>query len=379
MTGQTAKPLRLAVCTSELGRGGPEGVMLTLLTHLDRSRFEPSLCVGDATGSRRGDVPDDVELHEVGWATDRYPLGGLIRAFRSIRPDVVLATHRMTPVAVAASRAVRPRPRVVVRPANFATLAMSSADDKTAWKHRIADGLSRRLIGRADAIVAQSRAMEQDIRSRLPSRSGPTLVQVNNPIDLDGLNQHTAARRPDDAGDPMLVTVGRLARQKGVDRVIDAFHDVVATSHGARLWIVGDGPEREQLEHQTVRLGLDDSIVFTGHLDDPLGLVAAADLYVTGARWEGLSNALIEAQALGVPAVAFDGPASGDMVIEHGSSGEVIPHLHPERLARGIRTALEMDFDRTTVREVCRERFGIARTVGGYEDLLAGATALARP
>jgi glycosyltransferase involved in cell wall biosynthesis len=112
--------------------------------------------------------------------------------------------------------------------------------------------------------------------------------------------------RPVGHGGPVLVTVGRLALSKGYDLLIDAMTTVKRTWPGARLRIVGDGPEASRLRAQVAASGLSDSVMFLGAGD--VGVVrselAPADLFVVSSRDEGLPRTLLEAAAAGLPIVA---------------------------------------------------------------------------
>src|SRR5207244_10194022 len=111
-------------------------------------------------------------------------------------------------------------------------------------------------------------------------------------------------RIPADA--PLLLFVGRLAREKGVPLLLDAMAGLPA-----KVWLllVGDGPERRELEAQVQRLGLTDRVVFAGeqdhaHVVDALG---ASDLFVFPAHTDAAGLAVPEAIAAGRAAVAGAG------------------------------------------------------------------------
>ena len=109
---------------------------------------------------------------------------------------------------------------------------------------------------------------------------------------------------PDDAF--LVCGVGRFKRFKGFDLLIDA----VAQVDGAHLWLVGDGPEAENLLRQAEDLGISGRVKFLGWQDDPTRFLASCDAYVLPSRDEALGNTLIEAWRMGVPSVASmtDGP-----------------------------------------------------------------------
>jgi glycosyltransferase involved in cell wall biosynthesis len=146
--------------------------------------------------------------------------------------------------------------------------------------------------------------------------------------------------RPVAGGGPVLVTVGRLALSKGYDLLLDAMTVVVRTSPGARLRIVGDGPEAPRLRAQAAACGLSDSVTFLGAGDVDLvrSELARADLFVVSSRDEGLPRTLLEAAAAGMPIVATS--VGGIPTAAAGWPTATIVSAEASALAEGILRAL---------------------------------------
>lgn len=134
---------------------------------------------------------------------------------------------------------------------------------------------------------------------------------------------------------PHIVTAGRLVPWKRVDAVIDA----VRTLGQGSLIIIGDGPERAQLEaHASERLPY---ALFTGILPhaETLGVMADADVFVLNSSYEGLSHFLIEALSLGVPSVAS--AVGGNVeLIQSSSDGTLVTSGDARALVQGIEAML---------------------------------------
>src|SRR5262249_42678557 len=118
-------------------------------------------------------------------------------------------------------------------------------------------------------------------------------------------------RIPDDA--ILLLYVGRLGREKGVPLLLDAIAGLPAE---VQLLVVGDGPERRELEAQAQRLGLIGRVVFAGQLDHAhvVDALFASDLFVFPSQTETLGLAVLEAMAAGRPVVAVRGGAVAEIV-----------------------------------------------------------------
>jgi glycogen synthase len=134
---------------------------------------------------------------------------------------------------------------------------------------------------------------------------------------------------------PRVLFVGRLAPQKGVSTLVEAAG--LLEDPGARILLVGDGPERPKLERDAERLGVDDRLHFVGffaHERLPAAM-AHADLLVLPSLYEELGTVLLEAMQAALPIVASKTGGIPD-VIENGVNGMLVPPGDPEALARAI-------------------------------------------
>ncbi|HSF87485.1 MAG TPA: glycosyltransferase [Acidimicrobiia bacterium] len=139
---------------------------------------------------------------------------------------------------------------------------------------------------------------------------------------------------------PMVITVGRQEYQKGHVHLVRAFASVVEACPTAMLFIAGrSGHAAARIVASIQEYELAESVVRLGHRSDVPDLLAAADLFVFPSVYEGLGGALIEALALGLPAVVSDLPALREVVVD-GENAIVVPPADPGALASAIVTLL---------------------------------------
>lgn len=100
--------------------------------------------------------------------------------------------------------------------------------------------------------------------------------------------------------------VGRLSKEKGHDKLLDIMEALVSSGVEIRCYIVGDGELRGNLESMVNEKGLTASVVFTGHVQNPVELYMLFDLLFITSIKEGLPNVALEAIAIGIPVVSFD-------------------------------------------------------------------------
>ncbi|MGH2754660.1 MAG: glycosyltransferase [Actinomycetota bacterium] len=255
--------------------------------------------------------------------------------------------------------------------------------EPNAWSFEAVDGpiagmvraWERRGSRWTDAIICVSRA-EMDL-GRAAGIEGEWRV-IPNGIDLHRFppasrDDLQAARRilgiPDD---PMVVCVGRLSEQKGQDLLLDAWPLVLAACSEARLYLVGDGPERTTLETRgSARVGL------VGERADVPAWLAAADVVAMPSRWEGCSLTMLEAMARARSIVASDVSGAREALDE--GAGRVVPIGNVAVLGAAIVERLKdpglRDSEGRTGRRRAEERHDLRKTsqqiADEYEAILA--------
>jgi GalNAc-alpha-(1->4)-GalNAc-alpha-(1->3)-diNAcBac-PP-undecaprenol alpha-1,4-N-acetyl-D-galactosaminyltransferase len=127
------------------------------------------------------------------------------------------------------------------------------------------------------------------------------------------------------SGQPIMLAVGRLDRQKGHDLLLQAFAATDAARSGWRLVILGEGPERPNLERLASELGIQDAVSMPGVVREPAEWLYEAQLFVLPSRYEGFPNALLEAMACGCAVIAADCPSGPAEIVRDGENGLLIP------------------------------------------------------
>lgn len=152
---------------------------------------------------------------------------------------------------------------------------------------------------------------------------------------------------PDDS--VLIGSVGRLIPQKGFSDLLDALALVTPRHPNVMCLIVGDGPLRASLEHQCRILGLDRRVRFVGAHLEPWRVLAMCDMVVLPSLFEGLSLALLEALAIGMPVITTQVGGAAE-VVTSGHNGLLVPPGRPAALAE----AVERMLDDAQLRAACR-------------------------
>ena len=182
----------------------------------------------------------------------------------------------------------------------------------------------------ATGIIAQSK-MAADYKYKVFGNSINVRIIPNTMRDI--VDCPNLERRP------WVVSLGRLAYEKGVDRLIDAFSRIFEHKEW-RLVLIGDGPERKSLEDQAENLGIKDRVDFLGGRNDVDSLLAQSSIFVIPSRCEGFPNALCEAMASPLPCISFDSISASDL-IENRVNGVVVPDGDIDGLAKEIEILMD--------------------------------------
>ncbi len=302
-------PRRVLFMISSMRGGGSEQQTLLLLRHLDRSRFQPSLYLLDRDGPWMSQIPGDVTVHcddDSNRGSLYFPgralrnqVGQLAKLLRQESFDVVYdRTFHMTLIAGPACRELAiPRVSTIVSPPEQALPLVES---------RFVELKRRRLASayrQSRSVVAVSNAAAQSARTYygLP---GENLTVIQNGVDV--LAVKASALQEKVSRDPTLTLacVGRMTEEKGHRDLIDAIARLPTGVPPIRLWMIGDGPLRDQLQCQARDSCSRHQIEFIGSLANPAPYIAAADALVLPSRFEGMPNVVLEAMSLGTPVIA---------------------------------------------------------------------------
>jgi len=340
--------------------GGAERLVTTLLQHLPRERLELHLALVARYGLLLETIPDDVVVHHLRAGRVRRAPVPLIRLAWRLRPDVVLSTLGYMNLALIPMWPFLPSgTRLMVREAN--TL---SAEVETFPRARPWIAAYRALYPRADRILCPARAMKSDLVNNfgIPEES---ISYIPNPVDLEELDKAAQGESPFRGAGPHLLSVGRLAPQKGFDDMIQALARLLPSRPEAQLWILGEGSERERLEALSDELGVAGNVHLVGHVPNPYVWMRCCDLFVLSSHFEGLPNVVLEAIACGARVCAFDSPGGTREILEQIEGHRLVPAGDVPALADAIGEMLDAGGEAGAL----PTEYHLASVVNAYTDL----------
>lgn len=219
----------------------------------------------------------------------------------------------------------------------------------------------------AEALVIQSEAVHP-WASHLVSE-GRCKVIANPVREI----RDVPAAREEKQQAPTVVAMGRLSREKRFDMLIRAFANLAPDFPSWRLLIIGEGGERERLEHLVRELDMQVRVSLPGRVSDPERVLAASDVFVLASSFEGFPNALLEAMACGLAVISTDYPSDPRAIIDDGINGLIVPRNDQPTLTLAMRSLMG---DAAARRRLgahalgVRERFSIPRIMAQWERLI---------
>ena len=377
--------------------GGAERVIARLLEHLDRERFALELTIVQESEIHYA-IPEDVPVHQLDDVVGADALFGpedeIVQLFGTGASWMGAAAGRFAEV-------VRERqPDIVISSPLWASLLATLAYDALPGTCRLVNRVDappsvslaqnsyqglyeyilRHHFNDAARVIAVSQAVGRELVGEFGIDEARVRV-VHNPVELEkirAMSEEPVEEPLFDDGVPVVVSVGRLERVKGVEYLVRALA-LVLRERPARLVVVGDGSQKGYLLALAKHLGIAEHVHLVGRKNNPFKYLGRAAAFVMPSLSEGMPNVLIEAMACGCPVIATDirGGITRE-VLEDGAHGLIVPLQDAEALAQAVLTMLGDDalrerFARSGL--VRAEEFDLPRIIQLNQDLLLAVAA----
>lgn len=351
--------------------GGAERVTLNLIRYLAQHYdYTIDLVLVSATGAFMGLVPDNVRVIDLKGNRTLTSAIDLVRYLRNERPHALFSGMAyVNVIALAAVKISRVQVRTVACLHN--TMSAQLANTKV-FRGRFIVPFVKLTHPWADVVVAISRGCGEDFL-KVTGVSGENMRYIYNSVITDDI-EPLASQPADhpwfsDSAVPVILSVGRFVHQKNFPLLINAFAKVRET-HAARLLILGDGEDREDLESQILKLDLQNDVDMPGFVSNPYSYMRNSAIFVLSSHYEALPTVLIEAMYCGPELVATDCPSGPREILADGKYGTLVPVEDTEALASAIINAL----DRPAFKQDPRacDPFIDHNVIGQYLDAIIG-------
>lgn len=193
------------------------------------------------------------------------------------------------------------------------------------------------MIRRADRVVAVSQAMRENLRLKYRNINPVVIYNgINNNDEYNIGEADSYLFNGLDNKQLKLISIGRLSKEKGFSTLLKAVHYIKTEwNSNVRLFIIGEGPEKDDLMRLAKEYGISDNVTFPGYIDNACKVLKCFDIFVMSSLTEGMPITLLEAMRAGMPIVAT---AVGGIpeALENGKCGILVPPGSEHDLAKGI-------------------------------------------
>lgn len=357
--------------------GGAERLMVPILKHLSRARFDPYVCAmqtkdGNPMADEIRALGVPVECLNIKHLRELDAIPRLTNYLKDIRADLVHTQLEAANILGNISAKLLRLPSVCT------IHVMPSLDVKTKTKlHQKVEWFTlRHFCDRVIAVSEESRQYHMKI-SGAPKGQVKTIyngIDLTIFSNLDAAQERTRVR--EELGIPpeadVLTTVAVLRPPKGIQFLIRAMPAILASHPRAYYLIVGSGSHRDALVEEVHKAGVNERVIFAGMRKDVPRLLAASDIFVLPTLTEALPTVLAEAMAARLPLVASQVGGIPEMIVE-GQNGFLIEPEDQESLARTCIRLLKDQEERAAMGaegwRIVNQKFSIQRQVEQLKDL----------
>ncbi len=309
ITRKPNKKVRICLILLNPVVGGNETFMFNLVTNLSREKFEILFVLFNREGENAHLIPQDIKVIDLGMPIppqyelfNIYFILKLAILFRQFKPNIIFSTSGYPNIlTILAKSFAFIKSTLIIREITARTKLFES--DKL---YKIKIWVYKYLYQKADIIVAPSPYIFKNLQSFIPLSEKrfhlvPNFIseeslKKNLLVDLV-LNQYNLK-----LDRPVIMSIARLTQEKGIDLGITAFAKLTKEIP-CYYWIVGNGPQEKQLKELTKTLCIEDSVCFLGYQKNPHVFLQHANIFLLPSRFEGFSNALLEAMYMGIPCI----------------------------------------------------------------------------
>jgi len=321
----------ILIVVSSLHIGGAERVVANLVRHIDRDRYNVTICYL----KERGVIGD--ELLQSGFRVlgiRRYedPIRRYLTFLglrKVVRENNIQLLHSHTTYSLSDSSMCRLTMR------GIRTVHTFHRGNYPNHKRRYI--LMARVFSRVcDRLIAVGIEQEKIIRSVLYLKPGRIRTILNGVEDIDQAGDAEWATRLRADGRLVIGSISTLIEQKGITFLLDAAAELKRRGENPLFVVVGEGELRPQLEEKCRRLGLTDCVIFTGWVSQAAArMLPLIDIFFQPSLWEAMSMVVLEAMAAKKPVVVTD-VGDNRHVVEHGKNGFVVQPMNVADMADAL-------------------------------------------
>ena len=308
---------------------------LVLTKLMDPGAYDVRVCVfnykGSSFGRRFQQLGGRLDSLQCDWEDNPLIIGKLYAYLKRVKPDIV-QTYVLKPNLYGRIAALLARVPVII--STEMTLKDQAHSVATRLRDIFLHPLNAILNRYTDVVLCSSDAIRRQWSTRALAPRMKVLHPYFDPAKLQNSSQ-ASDKYLRHKHNWVIGTVGRLSEEKKQIDLLRAFHDVRKSFPEATLLVVGDGEMRSQLTQVARRLGISESVTFTGFQSNISEYLEKMDVFVLPSRTEGFGIVLLEAMTMGLPVIATDVGGIPEIIV-NSEIGILVRPSRPDELSKAI-------------------------------------------
>lgn len=366
------KMIKILFLIHDLGQGGAEKVLVNLVNHMDRSKFEISVTVLFGGGINEQFLAKDICFKSI--FPKEFP--GNSKFMKLMSPEQLHKLCVKDIYDIEVSYLEGPSARVISGCKNINTKLVSWIHVEQHTMDRLSRSFrneqeARKCYNRFDQTICVSQYVHDDF-CRIMDFQKPCEVLYNT-VESDKILEWSRQSENEliEDGNMRLIAVGTLKKSKGYMRLLSVIRKLRDENYPVHLYILGTGPLQFEMEKFIQKNKLQGAVTMLRYQTNPYKYMSRCDVFVCASFAEGFSTATTEALILGIPVCAVE--VSGMRELLGNSKYGLITENSEEALYKGIKYLLEnpeiLSYYKTQAR-LRSEKFSVEKTVNAVEEML---------
>lgn len=365
MRGGTAT--KICFYPGALNLGGVGRLTINLASEMIRQGHQVDLFLTMYQGDYLKDIPREVKVIK-GKGGALKSIFTFAKYIRDNKPDVIISSRDyLNLLNIAVTKLVRTKTQVI---ASVHVDYSGMPKQKQSVRLKVLTYALKKLYPKADHVVAVSSGVAKDFSKRynylldkIEVIYNPTYLEENymNEKKLEFEAFYNTEL-------PVVIGVGRLNDQKNFSLLIEAFEGVNKQIE-SRLIILGEGPNRPELEKMVEDKGLKDRVLLPGFVPNPIDYIKKSNVFVMSSSWEGFGNVIVEAMGTGISVVSTDCPSGPAEILNHSKYGTLVSMNNQKEMSNAIIEMIENPLDSEMVITRAKD-FSVATIANQYLNLI---------
>lgn len=322
--------MKITIMFQSFHSGGVEQILINIANELC-NYHEITVVTMNAEGELKTSLSESIRIVDFKKKKAIKTIGPLIKYIKSNKPDIILSAKHFINIAVLISNMMLSK--------KIKVIATVHGQLGTNIKDIMMKLFIKTIYPLSDCIICVSNGVAEEMSTIINDRYSEKIKVIYNPV-IDKqfiykVNESNSIELEKPSNEKWIVSIGRISKEKNLELLIKSFNKI-PDKENTKLIIIGDGPEKENIENLVFKLGLEKEVIFKGYQKNPYIYLKNADVFVLSSDREGLPTVLIEALFFKVHIVSTDCKSGPREILSNGKYGKLVPVNDSDKLAVAI-------------------------------------------